>query len=161
MGFLGKSGGCFLAAGLCLLLGINGVVCANSKAAVGDWQTIDHKTNRPSSIIRIWKSRGRYFGKVAKIYPENGHKVTDRCVNCKGALHNKRNLGMTIMRDMLYRNGQYGGGKILDPRSGKYYHCVMTVVDQGRKLHLRGYIGIPLFGETDTWLRVPHHRLAS
>jgi uncharacterized protein (DUF2147 family) len=29
----------------------------------------------------------------------------------------------------------------------------MRVTDGGRKLELRGYIGIPLFGRTQTWTR--------
>jgi uncharacterized protein (DUF2147 family) len=42
-------------------------------------------------------------------------------------------------------------GKIYDPESGKTYRSVMT--SEGNALHLRGYIGIRMFGRTETWQR--------
>ncbi|MFX8304970.1 DUF2147 domain-containing protein [Acinetobacter baumannii] len=29
----------------------------------------------------------------------------------------------------------------------------MTVVDDGQKLNVRGYVGMPMLGRTQTWLR--------
>lgn len=43
------------------------------------------------------------------------------------------------------------GGTLYDPKTGKTYHGQMTA--EGAKLHLRGYVGIPLFGATETWTR--------
>ncbi len=40
--------------------------------------------------------------------------------------------------------------RILDPRDGKNYGVVLRVDPQGR-LHVRGYIGIPLFGSSQIW----------
>jgi uncharacterized protein (DUF2147 family) len=44
-------------------------------------------------------------------------------------------------------------GRLYDPRSGHTYSGAMTAV--GDRLHLRGYIGIRLFGRSETWTRVP------
>jgi uncharacterized protein (DUF2147 family) len=44
------------------------------------------------------------------------------------------------------------GGRLYDPRSGHTYSSSMTVT--GDTLELRGYIGISLFGRTETWTRV-------
>ena len=46
------------------------------------------------------------------------------------------------------------GGKILDPESGKEYSFRMTPIDGGKKLELRAYIGTPMLGRTQTWLRI-------
>jgi uncharacterized protein (DUF2147 family) len=43
------------------------------------------------------------------------------------------------------------GGTLYDPKSGKTYHGVMTA--HGDTLDLRGYIGVTLFGRTETWTR--------
>lgn len=44
------------------------------------------------------------------------------------------------------------GGWIYDPASGKTYKSVMHLEADGT-LHVRGYIGIPLFGRSETWTR--------
>jgi uncharacterized protein (DUF2147 family) len=44
------------------------------------------------------------------------------------------------------------GGRLYDPRSGQTYSGIMTA--EGGKLKLRGYLGIELFGRTQTWTRV-------
>ena len=87
-----------------------------------------------------------------KIYQVDGHLASDRCVKCKGSQHNKPMLGLVIMRDMKWQGDQYSGGRILDPNKGKSYHLNMHLVD-GNTLKLRGYIGFPLIGRTQTWLR--------
>jgi uncharacterized protein (DUF2147 family) len=41
-------------------------------------------------------------------------------------------------------------GKILDPRNGNIYNAQIAV-DGARHLELHGYIGLPIFGQTQTW----------
>ena len=41
-------------------------------------------------------------------------------------------------------------GTVTDPHDGDVYHATLWVADDGN-LHLRGYIGIPLLGSTQTW----------
>ena len=45
------------------------------------------------------------------------------------------------------------GGQILDPDDGEIYRAEVKLKDQGVKLDLRAYIGIPLLGRTQTWIR--------
>lgn len=42
-------------------------------------------------------------------------------------------------------------GRIYDPESGKTYKA--TMASDGNALHLHGYVGIKLFGRTETWMR--------
>ncbi|MDD2705986.1 MAG: DUF2147 domain-containing protein [Acidocella sp.] len=50
--------------------------------------------------------------------------------------------------------GAWSGGWIYDPEKGKTYKSVMHIADDGT-LHVRGYIGIPMFGRSEVWTRPP------
>jgi len=61
--------------------------------------------------------------------------------------------GMTIMSGFVYDgDGRWSGGTVYDPNSGKTYKCTLTQID-ANTVKLRGYIGISLFGRSDTWTR--------
>jgi uncharacterized protein (DUF2147 family) len=51
-------------------------------------------------------------------------------------------------------DGRWSGGTIYDPNSGKTYRCIITWVDDDT-LKVRGYVGVPMLGRTETWTRVP------
>ena len=44
-------------------------------------------------------------------------------------------------------------GKVLDPLSGKLYNCKAKLSNEGRRLSIRGYIGVSMLGRTQVWLR--------
>ena len=47
--------------------------------------------------------------------------------------------------------GHAAGGTLYDPKTGKTYHGMMAT--EGANLELRGYVGIALFGRSETWVR--------
>lgn len=57
---------------------------------------------------------------------------------------------LTIVRDMLPDGASGWQGRIEDPRDGTNYDATMRV-DEQHRLRLRGFIGIPLFGQTQIW----------
>ncbi|MCX5615883.1 DUF2147 domain-containing protein [Bombella sp. TMW 2.2559] len=61
--------------------------------------------------------------------------------------------GLEIISDMKRRKNGRWHGTILDPRSGRTYQASMWLAD-ANTLKLRGYIGLAIFGETQTWKRV-------
>jgi uncharacterized protein (DUF2147 family) len=62
-------------------------------------------------------------------------------------------LGQTILQGMHDDGeGQWAGGTIYDPNSGRTYKCHIELLDHDR-LKVRGFIGVSLLGRTQTWTR--------
>jgi uncharacterized protein (DUF2147 family) len=110
-------------------------------------------TGNVKSIVKIEGSTSDLSGTVVKLFPG----ALTICSACNGDLKNKPILGMTVMyglkQDADDKN-KWTDGTIMDPKTGKTYHCTLTVSDDGKKLNVRGYIGISLFGRSQTWVRV-------
>jgi uncharacterized protein (DUF2147 family) len=137
-----------LAAGLC--------ACLNAWAqttAAGLWKTIDDETGKPRALVRIVESNGEYRGKIEKLFRGPGQDPNPKCDKCEGANKDQPRIGMTIITGMHQEGNEYTGGQILDAESGKVYKSKMTLLEDGKKLNVRGYIGMPMFGRTQTWLR--------
>jgi uncharacterized protein (DUF2147 family) len=45
------------------------------------------------------------------------------------------------------------GWQGVDPQSGNIYKVWIEVVDGGKRLKVRGYLGVSLFGRTQYWER--------
>jgi uncharacterized protein (DUF2147 family) len=120
---------------------------------VGIWTTIDDATGKPKSLIRIWEKGGKIYGTIAKlINPKNGDP-NPMCDKCPGALKDKPVVGMTIMKGLSRDGDEWSGGTILDPESGSTYKVYVEVLEGGKKLKVRGYVGIALLGRTQYWIR--------
>jgi uncharacterized protein (DUF2147 family) len=56
----------------------------------------------------------------------------------------------------MRKNGsEYDGGDILDPETGSVYKCRLTLGHGGEEMQVRGYLGLSIFGRTQTWVRNP------
>jgi uncharacterized protein (DUF2147 family) len=49
---------------------------------------------------------------------------------------------------------EWNGGAILDPDNGRIYKAKMRLIDDGKKLIVRGFIGFSFLGRSQTWTRV-------
>jgi uncharacterized protein (DUF2147 family) len=120
----------------------------------GLWKTIDDKTNAEKSLVRITEAAGVFTGKVEKILTD---KADAKCIECTDDRKGQPVQGMTILRGIkpdASDKGTWVGGDILDPNDGKIYKVLLKLVDGGKKLDVRGYIGMPMLGRTQTWHRV-------
>jgi uncharacterized protein (DUF2147 family) len=136
------------------LLAVSSVTAfAQAATPVGTWQTIDDETGKPKAIIQIVDDgSGQLSGKVVRGIGEFDHPE-QRCTACTDERKDQLVKGMTIITGMRQNGDQWDGGQILDPSNGKLYKCKMTMADGGRKLTVRGYIGVSLLGRSQTWLR--------
>ena len=109
------------------------------------------------------KHDGLYDGRLVKMFKQPGdtHHFSDVCEKCEGDEKNAPMLGLTIVKGMHRDGNKYEDGSILDPRDGTVYHAQMEVSPDGHKLFVRGYLGIPLLGQTQTWQRLPDNSIAA
>lgn len=121
----------------------------------GLWQSIDDQTGAPKGIVRISKeSNGTYVGTITKVTPRIGYKPKEFCVNCPAPYTNKPIIGLNVIHSLKQKDAEnYEGGKILDPNTGKIYSLKAKLSSNGKKLVLRGYIGISVLGRSQTWIR--------
>lgn len=121
----------------------------------GNWKNIDDKTGESKAVIEIRKeSNGSYTGKVIKVTPRPGYTPKENCINCPAPYTNKPILGMDILKGLTFvKNDQYAGGKIIDPLTGKIYSMKAKLSSSGKRLSMRGYIGVSALGRSQTWIR--------
>ena len=134
-----------------------GASLANAQATpAGVWKTIDDETKKEKSLIRITESGGVYTGKLEKLLDPTA-KPDAVCDKCTDDRKDKPIVGMTLIKGVKQSDSDkamWDGGEILDPNNGKTYKVRLTPVDGGKTLAVRGYIGAPLLGRTQTWVRV-------
>jgi uncharacterized protein (DUF2147 family) len=122
---------------------------------VGVWKSIDDDSKKEKSLIRITESAGVLSGRIEKLL-DPATPPDAVCKECSDERKDKTVLGMTILRGVRPSDGDKGlwdGGDILDPNNGKVYKVRLRPIDGGAKLEVRGYIGAPLLGRTQTWIR--------
>lgn len=115
----------------------------------GKWKTIDDETKQAKSIVEIYKRGDQYYGKISQllIKPANAN-----CTECKDDRKGKPILGLEIIRGLKKEGDEFTGGTITDPKTGKTYKC--TITRSGDKLNVRGYVGVSMFGRSQTWQKV-------
>ena len=121
----------------------------------GTWQSIDDKTGSPKALIEITKAEnGTFTGKIVKVPPRAGYTPKTICVDCPAPYTNKPLVGLEIIKGLQHvDNNNYANGRILDPLAGKMYSLKGRLAANGKRLTLRGYVGISAIGRTQTWIR--------
>jgi uncharacterized protein (DUF2147 family) len=135
---------------------VSGAAFAQVATPVGLWKSIDEKTKVEKSLVRISESGGVVTGKIEKLL-DPATKPDAVCDECSGDLKGKPIVGMTIISGAKKnpdQPNQWDGGTVLDPANGKTYKLRLKPSDDNKKLDVRGYIGTPLIGRSQTWVRV-------
>jgi uncharacterized protein (DUF2147 family) len=126
---------------------------ADEPSPVGLWKNIDDVTGKPKALIRITESQGELQGRLEKLFLAPQVDQNPRCDKCEGVHKDQPVLGMVFMSGLKKKGDEYTGGEIIDPDNGKVYKSKVTLIDGGRKLNVRGYIGVPMFGRSQVWVR--------
>ncbi len=139
---------------LALLLTLASSAALAQASPVGLWKTIDDETKTEKSLVRISESGGVITGKIDKLLDPT--KQDSKCDKCEGARKDQSITGMTIIEGVKKNPDEayWDGGSILDPNNGKTYKVRITPADGGKRLDVRGYVGAPLLGRTQSWIRV-------
>ncbi|MET0858346.1 MAG: DUF2147 domain-containing protein [Telluria sp.] len=128
---------------------------AQDASPVGMWRSIDDETGKPKAMIRITDNQGQLEGRIEKLFRPADQEQNPKCDKCDGARKDQPMVGMMILSGLKKDGDAYSGGEILDPANGKVYRSKATLKDGGKKLEVRGYIGAPMFGRSQTWVREP------
>jgi uncharacterized protein (DUF2147 family) len=107
------------------------------------------------SVVEIYTCGEEVCGRVIELnepLDEDGNPKVDRN-NRDDSLRGRPILGMELLRGFTQKKpGTYRGGNIYNPRDGKLYKAVLTLMDDGT-LKVRGYVGLPALGQTQFWIR--------
>ena len=114
---------------------------------IGKWKTIDDNTGKARSIVEITQKDGKAYGKILKLFREQGEDLDPICDDCTDYRKDKKVIGMTIITDMEMDGAEWEDGEILDPENGKVYDCKLWI--EAGKLKVRGYVAF--FFRTQTW----------
>ena len=122
---------------------------------IGLWQSIDDKTGAPKALVEIRKEADNtYAGKVVKLTPRAGYTPKETCVDCPAPYTNKPIIGLDVVTGLKSTDGlNYTSGRILDPNTGKLYSMKAKLSSNGKRLHLRGYLGVSALGRNQIWIR--------
>jgi uncharacterized protein (DUF2147 family) len=122
---------------------------------IGNWHSIDDETKKPKAEVRIsLNAAGTLSGVVEKsLLPVSDEDPL--CNLCTDDRKGKPKIGMEIIRGGKKVEGKdvWEEGKILDPSNGKNYSLRLTPIEGGKKMEVRGYIGTPMIGRTQIWIR--------
>jgi len=127
------------------------VTSAYAQDIFGKWRTIDDETGKAKSIVEIYESNGKVFGKIVDIV--NPARKNAICNKCEGDDKGKPIVGFVLIRNLKKEGRYYEGGTIFDPNKGKEYKCRLGLLEDNTDvLQVRGYIAF--FYATQYWERV-------
>ena len=128
-------------------------VRAGDASPAGLWKNVDDVSGKPRALIRITESNGTLQGKIEKVFPAPSEGPNPKCDKCEGANKNASVIGLVILSGLKKEGEEYVGGQILDPDNVKVYRSKVRLADDGKTLSVRGYIGVPMLGRSQTWGR--------
>jgi len=138
---------------LALLFLAVGPAVASGVAIVGRWTTYDEATSQPRAVIEIVGEGSRLRGRIAELFTALDGDADPVCEKCSGKERGHRIRGLSILdvsADAI--DGRFRG-TALDPGEGRIYEVVVTPSSDGKQLRLRGFVGLEIFGRTETWTR--------
>ena len=126
---------------------------AGDASPAGLWKNVGDVSGKPRALIRITELNGTPRGEIEQVLPGPTEDPNPKCDKCEGTNNNAPVMGLVILSGLTKNGDEYVGGQILDPDNDKVYRTKVRLIDDGKKLSVRGYIGVPMLGRSQTWLR--------
>jgi uncharacterized protein (DUF2147 family) len=129
----------------------------DGRGIIGEWLTEGAKGR--VAIYPASGASGVYEGRI--VSGRDGPDAPRDVRNPDPALRQRPVKGIVFMTGFRYvGEGRYEEGRIYDPGSGNTYRGRLRLLSP-ELLQLRGFLGISLFGATQTWRRVSPAEAAS
>ena len=124
--------------------------------ATGFWQYQDDE-GHPIGWFLFSQKNEVYSARLVKGFKKQGDDTPPQltCVECPGKKKGAHIMGLTLFWGMKRDGLNYSDGSVMDPRDGSIYHAKMWIDPDGQTLHVRGFLGISMFGQTQDWHRLP------
>ncbi|MCW7752803.1 DUF2147 domain-containing protein [Desulfobotulus sp. H1] len=124
-----------------------------SSAPTGLWQTEGKKSVVEVIALPESKSWAAHIVWLDKKQKEPSEKLLDT-LNPDPMKRKNPVMGLTIAWGFkTSEDGTWKDGQVYDPETGKMYKAQARM--RGDRLELRGYIGLPAFGRSTSWKRIP------
>ncbi len=116
-------------------------------------------TEGGKSVVKVFKKDdGKYYAKIVWLKEPNGEdgKPKKDTKNPDETLQSREIKGMEFMIGFTWdpKEKEWAGDNLYDPESGNTYSGYLSLKEENL-LHLRGYVGVPMFGRTSVWMRKP------
>jgi uncharacterized protein (DUF2147 family) len=125
----------------------------SAPTAAGVWRQVD-ESGKVGALVTITREGDVFVGRLSRLFPDPGDDQNPICENCPGDKHNQPFVGLVFIEGMKQSGMDYDGGTVLDPETGKIYSAKMSLSPDGKRLTVRGYVGLSIFGRSQTWTRV-------
>jgi hypothetical protein len=124
--------------------------------ADGFWE-LQFDDGKPQAWFLVSHKDDVYSARLVKGFKKEGDDTKPEmiCRKCPGEKKGARIMGLTLFWGLKQDGLVFTGGSVLDPRDGSVYHAKMTLSEDGQELAVRGYLGIEMLGQTQTWHRLP------
>jgi uncharacterized protein (DUF2147 family) len=138
-----------------VVLSLSAASVSAQMTPVGLWRTVSDKTGEAASESRIVDNAGVLTGKIEHVLTST-FKPGKKCDVCTDDRKDQLIEGLEFIRGATKVEGKdvWEGGTILDPDTGTVYKVKLTPIEGGKKLEVRGFVGVSLFGRTQTWTRI-------
>ncbi len=121
-----------------------GTALAQDHGVAGNWRTPG------GAVVRIAPCSTSFCATLLRLEPNTPERFDGE--NPDTAKRTQKLCGLQIGYGFHLIDATHADdGYLYDPKNGKTYRGTMT--SNGDKLSLRGYVGIKLFGRTETWTR--------
>src|SRR5690606_254558 len=92
--------------------------------------------------------------KITKVTPRPGYNPNAICVSCPAPYTNNTIHAQDEPTGFKHvGNNSFAQGKLLDPLSGNLHNTKAKLSANGKRLILRGYIGVSALGRSQTWIK--------
>jgi len=120
---------------------------SENDSIIGKWYVKDK-----TAIFDFYRTGNEYR---ARLIPLVKPDMVDTN-NPVDSLKNRKIYGATLIYGLLFdpKKKRWDKGKVYNPENGKTYFCHCLLAAQGSQLLFRGYLGVSILGETQTWTRV-------
>jgi uncharacterized protein (DUF2147 family) len=122
-------------------------------------------TARPGAILGRWWTEGK--SAIVEFVQQKdgtytgilrwGAKPEKDVKNKDPKLRDRQVIGIVLMWHLRYEGGEYVDGYVYNPEDGDTYR-MKAELPSPDSLRIRGYLGISLFGQSQTWTRTTQTR---